>query len=193
MSSFYVLYTSMRTNTWRHLEMIYLCSEMSQYLCLLVFSVHSICGTVLGAFPIERDLLEVTGVGPPKTWLPFMENRIQRCVRGHMQFEKAPINLIGFLRCHVLVDIPKHKCYTQIRLCLFIERNIFTLCADCSGMKRKNCNRSQPGIPMRMFISVHKMFAINLTVIEFKVTDNKERETIPRKLQRSKTIFCSFG
>ena len=112
-------------------------------------------------FPLEQDVAEMTGVSLSKSWMVFMEKRVQTCVLGLSRHR-----MIGLLKCLA----PK----SATQLC-FYKRNHFI-----KGRKKFSyCVLAlmEPNI-LKVYslfeyyrsitIKVHKMFDINITVSLFR-------------------------
>ena len=124
------------------------------------------------AFPFENELPRIAEMQPPKRWLVFMEIRLWRCVGLAPPAQLSLGNLLDFLRCSTHIQ-PKKRCYhiKHYHMYLAIDGNAVDLIASYSlhGQHvQHHCLLKEKGalIPL-MKISIHKMFALNLTVTNF--------------------------
>ena len=119
-----------------------------------------------GAYPLDRDLAQMAGAQSAKKWLVFMDTRIWRCLRLVNLQHRPHYDLLYFQRCFVVLPEPTpEKCYRRNQNHLSISNNRFNY---------KSCvfTRCLYACPRVLHISVHNMFNINLTWIQFTVLDS---------------------
>ena len=113
----------------------------------------------LCAFPVERDVREITGFSPDKDWLVFMERRHWLCLR--LLTQRLYFSLHDVLKCMAGGRDLNWRCLRHDAHCNFKIRGLNILTNGIS---------SSPTNPhlFNFTFNVHLSFSINVTIIFFK-------------------------
>ena len=118
---------------------------------LLLYDSHSY--TAQAAFPLERDVAELSGISPPKQWICFMERVARMCLNDIKN--KEYMTLTDTLKCMTKKDSSQclhgyQKRWTFFCTLFHVLPNVLKFCA-----------RS-----FRIQIFVHRQFSLNVTVVD---------------------------
>ena len=110
------------------------------------------------AFPLERDVNDVTGISQEKLWFVFTKRFVRTCFQA---LKNTNSSIIDELRC--LTKSESEKCLPNKNSCLLIKKEPNTLIygIDISSMRNT----------VSISIKVHVMFFVNVTVIFFNTED----------------------
>ena len=117
---------------------------------MILTTSYLFCHFTQAAFPIERDVAEITGVSPPKRWIVFIEKRVTACL--HNINPKESSSLIQTLKCMTNT--------TSNVQCLFTIR-IFCVLTHIYP------NILQTTYASRIKIIVHQQFSLNITILHY--------------------------
>ena len=118
---------------------------------ILVVADHLLFHFTKAAFPIEQDLVEITGVSPFKRWIVFMEKRATTCL--HDITPEGSKSLTSTLRCMTVKNKHSHCLYPYTRPdCVLIHTYPNILQVLC---------------PWRIHIIVHQGFNLNITILRY--------------------------
>ena len=106
------------------------------------------------AFPLERDLQEVTGISPPKDWIVFMERRIWLCWR--LLTKQLSVSLCEILQCVAGNITSGWRCINRAK------RN--EICMQGLNAFTNGIEPRFWGTDVRVTFKVHQAFNINITV-----------------------------
>ena len=116
---------------------------------LLLYNFHS--HTTQAAFPLERDIAELSGISPPKQWTCFMERVARMCLNGMKT--KVHMTLTDTLKCMIKKDSSqcehRHNPVSDV------------ICILPNVLKYR-------GGSFRIQIFVHRQFSLNVTVVDVK-------------------------
>ena len=138
---------------------------MGIYVLLTVMLILLVHRQVLGAYPLESDVSIMTGVEPPKKWLVFLEAHILRCMKLRQQPPaRSEKDLLSIFRClGIILERPVRCYFSEVGLYhWFISPNILGLKAP--NRRDTDCQKKTG---LNLYIFVHQMFHINLTLTNF--------------------------
>ena len=137
---------------------------MGIFSLIVIWVIHLSQRQVLGAYPFEHDVTRVTGIGPPKLWLVFMETRIHLCIGFNQLSAKHGQNLMSVFGC--LSTGPK-----RLTRCYHSSKGDFSLIIHDNALLFRDYSRVIPYVNCRtktevniIHILVHKTFHINFAV-----------------------------
>ena len=133
---------------------------------LLLHNFHS--HATQAAFPLERDIAELSGISPPKQWICFMERVARMCLNDIKT--KEYMTLTDTLKCMT------KKESSRCELWDYILGNIYCSLLHILPNVLKCCFDS-----VRIQILVHQQFSLNVTVVD------------ARRLKQDKPYFVVMG
>ena len=140
-----------------------------------------------GAYPFEHDITKMIGVEPAKDWLVFMEIRINRCIRS------MPYNSMqSFLKCLVTRSQSERRCYSYVLPCrnfraLCIHGKLLTIQAPLWQVTPEAIVRNPRQLTIKTF--VHSAFNMNVTLLQYTVTDKYHMQPCRNIHDCGKTAF----
>ena len=140
---------------------------------LLLFHIYQI-STTDGAYPIERDLKEITGMSGQRTWMIFLERHTWVCLRPLTN--GIFTNLVDVLPCLAGKFTSKWRCR-------------YRFFGTCYIIKRGNQLKIRKGYSGRITFKVHMAFNINLTAINFRQNPRTEHDMDERHEESRKSTF----
>ena len=115
---------------------------------LLLYNFHS--HAIEAAFPLERDVAELSGISPPKQWICFMERVAKMC-----------LNDIKTKEYIILTDTIKCMTKKNSSQCLHRPKSCTLLHISPNVLKYYDGS-------FRIQIFVHRQFSLNVTVVDVK-------------------------
>ena len=134
---------------------------------LLLYYIH--CHSTRAAYPLERDVAELTGVSPPKRWIPFMERLAKICLNELKA--KESMTFTDALKCMTIRDTFQINKFSQC------SRSLHT--CTLTHVYPNILKVQIPGFPIQ--IIVHREFSLNITLkyghhVEFGILGKRYTE-----------------
>ena len=174
--------------------------------CYLAMMKHIYCALVsvlltllssngaYGANSLPWQISRMTGIGPPKRWLVFMEVRIKWCVRMILQSDGgARGDIVTLIECLSRRQNLPERCHrVKIRQTMKSSASFYTTDTFLFTSPLPDVNFQTHCTKLKAHfynITIHKLFGVNLTITEFCVFDNHRLQPFYDNCTRSKVIF----
>ena len=124
---------------------------------LLLYNFHS--HTTQAAFPLERDIAELSGISPPKQWICFMERVARMCLNDIKT--KEYMTLTDTLKCMTKKD--SSRCLHWYHTWGSFDCALFHISPN---VLKYSVRHSDGSIGIQIF--VHRQFSHNITVVDVR-------------------------
>ena len=172
---------------------------MKHIYCALVSVLLTLLSSngAYGANSLPWHMSRMTGIGPPKRWLVFMEVRINWCVRMTSQSGGVRGDIVTLIECLSRRQNLPERCHrvkirsTGKNSASFYTTDTFLFMSPLPNVNfQKHCTKLNAHF---YNITVHKLFGVNLTITEFYVFDYHGLQPFHDNCTRSKAIFTIKG
>ena len=142
-----------------------------------------------GSYNFERDAAQIIGVEPSKRWLVFMEAEVGKCTK--MLSGSINGDMIALLGCLSYRRMGQRRCYCEKSLdTRLLSCTEYIIYPNSIHMTRYfwddpywSCIQRWE-VDNRIYIYVHRLFSMNLSLAQFTATNGKHELTFQGKCPR---------